>query len=367
MRNVSWLVRFTAVTAFVSSLALGASFEGTTVTKHLERTGKDLKGEARQAFGLTSSIYRITTEKKFVAEQVWDCEGDQQGDGTKGDWKEFFNVPKAEKPSRLAAAIKGVGVSTAKRLIDDGTFSNKPRSWSEFKSRIQDADDRYNTGFSYEVLVTFKKENMTNLGYLTEGQCGYKTVWGWVTVPVKQLHHNETRQFDVRIVDAPLLANEKESISISFDGVDDTIYVNSYYNAYTQRKTEQNGVTVIELQGTRKQVRATNDLNLTASVAGSNLSVNIADAGFDADLANVEDKFVTVKVVVDNGWFHAVTDLGSFEKPLSKNSSVTSFVDLVTGVPAKKNLIITYKVRYAGSKFHSGDLTNEKKLKLKLK
>ena len=51
----------------------------------------------------------MTTEQKLVSEKVWDCEDDQQGDGTKGDWKEFFNVPKAEKASRLAAAIKGVG------------------------------------------------------------------------------------------------------------------------------------------------------------------------------------------------------------------------------------------------------------------
>ena len=251
--------------------------------------------------------------------------------------------------------------------MDDNTFSNKPRSWTEFKNRIKQADDRYETGFSYDVLVTFKKENMTNLGYLTEGQCGYKIVWNWVTVPVKKFHHDETRNFEVRLAGGPLLSNEKESISVSFDGLEEIVYISSNYNTYVYRKSDLNGTVLVDLQGTRKQVRTVNDVNLTASVANDRLLVNLSDTTFDSDLAALEDKFVTIKVVVDNGWFHKVTDLGSFEKPLSKTSSVTDVGDLGIVVPAKKNLIITHRVRISGSKFHTGDLTSEKKLKLKLK
>ena len=52
--NATWIIRLLGIAALASRLALGAGFEGTTVTKVLDRTGKDLKGEARQTFALTS-------------------------------------------------------------------------------------------------------------------------------------------------------------------------------------------------------------------------------------------------------------------------------------------------------------------------
>lgn len=347
-----------------TSLASAATFEGTPVSQTVQRSGKNLNGEASAAFTLTSPIYRVTTRREVVAELVWDCEDDVPANGTHGDWKGFFEATKEDKPYRLADAIKGVGVETARRLIADGYFNNKPRSWKEFKNRIQDADAEYQTGFSNEVVVKYGKENIVNLGYLVEGQCGYKTVMVEHLVPVRTFVRNESRDYQVRIQNAPLLTGESENIVVTFDGVEDSINASSYYNDYRIERLSTGGTVVFDLDGSRKQVRPDNTLDLTASVTGGNLSVQISDAAFDADVN--EERFVVGKVQVDKRAWTSNVDLASFDRPLSKTSSVTTLSDLGIAVPAKENVVIYYEIRVGASRYHSGEKSTTKKLKLKL-
>jgi hypothetical protein len=351
----------------VGGLASAATFEGTHVSQVVERVGKDLKGEASRSFSLTSEIFRVTVRREIVPELVWDCEDSEPADGTKGDWKGFFEAKKEDKPYRLADAVKGIGVETARRLIDDGYFSNKPRSWKEFKHRMTEADAEYQTGFSNEVIVKFGKENAVNLGYIVEGQCGYKTILVERLVPVRTFVRNETRQYQVRILNAPLLTGEVEKLTVSFDGVEDSINANSYYNDYKVDRWNQSGTVVFDLTGVRKQVRPENTLNLTASVTAGNLAVNVADAAFDAEVAAQEERFVVGQVLLDKRSWKSNVNLGSFEKPLSKTSSVTTIADLGIQVPADANLLINYQIRVGASRYHNGEASTSKKLKLKLK
>ncbi len=351
---------------FLGSLASAASFEGTSVTQVIERTGKNLQGDDTRAFSLTSEIYRVTTRREVVPELVWDCEDSAPADGTHGDWKGFFEATKEDKPYRLADAVKGIGVETARRLINDGYFNNKPRSWKEFKNRMSDADAEYQTGFSNEVIVKFGKENAVNLGYIVEGQCGYKTVMIERLVPVRSFVRNEVRQYQVRLQNAPLLAGETEKITVTFDGVEDSIYVNSFYNDYKVDRWNQNGGVVFDLAGARKQVRPDNTLNLAATVNAGNLAVSLSDGGFDGDVSALEDRFVVGKVQLDKRAWKSNVDLATFDQPLSKTSSVTTLNNLGISVPAGESLVIYYQIRVGSSRFHNGEPSSSKKLKLKL-
>ena len=348
---------------FLSVLASAAVFEGTPVSKVLDRSGKNLQGDGNSPFTLTSEFYRVTTRREVVPELVWECEDDQPGEG-KGDWKGFFEAKKDDKPHRLAEAIRGVGVETARRLIADGYFSNKPRSWKEFKQRMNDADAEYQTGFSKEVIVTYGKENAINLGYIVEGQCEFKTVMVEHIVPVRTFVRNETRSYQIRIQNAPLLTGESEKITVTFDGVEDSIYANSYYNDYKVDRWTQNDTVVFDLAGSRKQVRPDNTLTLTANVSGGNLAVQVADAAFDPDLG--EDRHVVGKVQIDNRAWSSNKELASFDRPLSKTSSVTTLSDLGIQIPEKTNILIYYEIRIGSSRYHSGESSTQKKLKLKL-
>jgi hypothetical protein len=351
---MSWLV---------GGLASAASFEGTQVTRTLVRSGKNLKGEARETFSLTSEIYRVAVRREVVAERVWDCEDDVPADGTRGDWKGFFNATKEDKPYRLAEAVRGIGVETARRLVEDNYFNSKPRSWSEFKKRLWDADQEYQTGFYHDAVVTYGQENALNLGYIVEGQCGYKTVLVERFVPVRTFVRNEVRQYQVRVQNAPLLVDESEKITITFDGVEDSIYVSSPYNDYKVERWNDQGTVVFDLAGARKQVRPGNSLSLNASVNGGKLSVSVADSAFDAEVQ--EDRFLVGKVQVDRGGWRGNLDVGTFEKPLSKDSSQTVITDVGLEIPANQNLVIYYELRIGSSRYHNGQASSSKKLKLK--
>ena len=356
---------FSLVSLFVfASVASAATYEGETVSKVVNRSGKNLNGSTVQSLSITSDIYRVSLEWRWVDEVVFDCEDDLLSDGTSGDWKGFFNAPKEDKAARLAAAIKGVGISTAERLLEDGVFSNKPRSWRQFADRIERASEDYGTGFGYQVLVEFKKENMINLGYLVEGQCGTKVVSVRKLVPVKNYYRTESKDFEIRIKNAPLLRGEQERITISFDGFDDKIYVSSDYNSYVFDRWENNNKVVYELDGTRLQVRPANSLEVTRDSITGTLKLKVVDSAFDSDLGH--RRVIVGKVELDkSGWKKNVL-LGSIAPTVLDTDDAVSVIDTGVVVEAGSSIIVRYSIRYEDSQYYNSDESSSKKLKLKL-
>ena len=206
---MKFLTALLSTMLIVSGTLSAQTYEGTTVHKKISRSGLNIDGLSEYDFSLSSDVYRVTSELRWVEERVWECEDDASGDGSTGNWHGFFNVPKEQKAQAL---------------------SSKPRSWRAFAKVINDADDRYETGFSYEVLGKFKKENMSNLGYLVEGKCGYVTKRVFRRIPVRKFHHTEQQDFLVTITNAPLLSGEKESFRIVYDGFESRIVVDTSYN-----------------------------------------------------------------------------------------------------------------------------------------
>lgn len=354
------------VALFVSVAANAATYEGETVTKVFGRVGKDLNGAARLSTTLDARIYRVSTKMQWVDEWVFECEDDLFSDGSRGDWKGFFSARRADKPARLAAAIQGVGLSTAEMLVEDGYFRHKPRSWREFVRSIEDADDTYQTGFSYEVLVTYKKNNLINLGYLVEGQCGYVIKKRLRRVPVKVFHRSESRSYEIRINNAPLLTAEKESFTVSFDGFDDSIHFRSAYNDYQVDRWTTNDKVVFELTGSRKLVRPDNTLSATASSSTGKLQVRVSDAAFDKDVLRGTTRTIVGKVYVDRSGWKSNKHIADFAQPLNNDSATTLIEDLGVQVPQERILIV-YSIQHQGSRYYSSEPSFTKKLRLNLK
>lgn len=95
----------------------------------------------------------------------------KSGAGSSDLWNAFYKAKKNDKAKALANAITGVGVSTAQKIVDAGTFGSKPRSWKEFQDSIGDVykagvitADQYR-----EILGTYADQNRANLGYASEG------------------------------------------------------------------------------------------------------------------------------------------------------------------------------------------------------
>jgi len=280
-----WMMSLMALFAFAISPAFGASYEGDNVTKSVTRAGKNLRGSGQFSVNIDTKIYSVVVLPELVDELVYDCEDAQLTDGREGNWKEFFEAPKDLKAAALAAAIKGVGQATAMRLVADGYFADMPRSWKEFATRVSTADLQYHTGFSYSVLVTYKKENMISLGYLVEGQCGYKTVRTTKLVPHRTFARELSKQFQLIVNSAPLLVGEQENFNVSFDGFADTLSISSSYNDYNVARTElPNGVVLYQASGRRRVLAPTNSLNVYLHNAGGYLILNVSDANFDAEV-----------------------------------------------------------------------------------
>lgn len=350
----------------VASFAV--TYEGEDVTKRFERAGKDLAGTSEFSTTIETKVYRVTTEWRMQPHWEYQCSGDTvPGNGSTGNWHGLFDlyVPDSERASRLAAAVKGIGVRTAKWLIDDGQFRTRPYSWSAFSRIVNQADKDFNTGFSYEVLVKFGKENQKNLGYMIEGEnCKWVLVEKMVLVPVKQFHHSEVRQFIVKINGAPLLGLEKEIFTVSFDGFENSLSINSNYNKYDTDVSKFGDKIVYTLEGQRKRIRPSNSLSLRATYADAKVALNVADAAFDKDVNGA--RIVTVEVYLDKRGWRGDQLLASFEKQLDSNSATTKFDDVGVAIEPGSKLRFKYSVRYSGSQYHSGEASAALDYKIQL-
>jgi len=360
------LMKFGFFVAFaMQSVAFAQSYEGTTVSKTFKRSGKILGEQTEHDTVLASDIYKITSEYRWVEEKVWECDGDGDGDGTTGDWKGFFNVPKDRKAGALADAIRGVGLSTAKRLVEDRYFNSKPRSWSAFSSVIKRADDQYKTGFSYEVLGKYKKDNMTNLGYIVEGECRWVTKREFRRVPVKRFHHVEKREFAVVVNDAVLLSGEEESFKVVFDGFETDLRIYSKYNSFEINRFEESGRVVYELTGTRKRVDPSNNMELVAERDDRKLILTVSNPNFDPEVDEDADVYIEGEVKKD-GFLFFNKPLAKFKARLNKENSTTVIDNIQASVKRGMKILVNYRIRYYNSKYYTDDQSRKETYKTKL-
>lgn len=131
----------------------------------------NFNAEVQQIKEWTESVpYQDTCYRDGYTEENGVCEGyhcSQSGSGHSEAWDAFYNAPRSGKVDALADAIKGVGPSSAEKLVAADYFHRKPRSWEAFSNEINSAVSNGVIGkdIAYQVLVKYKAENAANLGY----------------------------------------------------------------------------------------------------------------------------------------------------------------------------------------------------------
>jgi hypothetical protein len=166
---------------------------------------------------------------------------DVPGNGTQGDWKGFFEAPKAQRAEKLAAAIKGVGIKSAVVILNNGFFRSKPRTWNAFSTEIRNAEAAAIAGgfkghFAEQVISVYGSENSRNLGYYSATACTEvpSTCTVYVDQEKESFAYNLDRSILVDVRNTVLQSFESEpySIDVGMDLNSVTVHKPSYYNNY---------------------------------------------------------------------------------------------------------------------------------------
>ncbi len=167
--------------------------------------------------------------------------------GKSAAWDAFYSAKKEDKATRLAAAIKGVGKSSAESLLAQGFFHSKPRSWNEFKTEIKRAASQgaITSQVATLVLSTYRSDNMANLGY--SGGCTstpyacdeVQVIREGYYVPqtcdnaMEQVIDTKLMSFQFEVKNAVLLPSEQEQLTFHLSGnLNEITLDSSNYNNY---------------------------------------------------------------------------------------------------------------------------------------
>ncbi len=241
------------------------------------------------------------------------CSG---GAGRSEAWDAFYSARKAEKPSKLAAAIKGVGKASAEALVAGNYFSSKPRSWDSFKSEITAAA---NSGAITQqvktmVLSTYRADNMANLGYAA-GSCTSVPYSCQEVVIVQEGYYvprtcDDSREtvIDTKVLNvtmdvkgAVLLPSEVDKVSVTLSGAISEISVSQgIYNNYSAHVAEVNGNSILlEIDGAgRRQVKMPENALQSVSLipGGSHVTLQVGVAPFALPVVPTEKSIVEYTV-----------------------------------------------------------------------
>jgi len=317
--------------ALMSMQAFGQRFEIGKATKSIQIRPSSTNFE----LALSIPVYKI--EDRIVVETV-SCRiphcSSEQGDGSSGNWHNFFTVKAAEKPAALAAAIKGFGKATSEKVVEYDLFNFKPNSWVEFKALIRKIERQLAArGFKQtiysNVVEVYGYENMMNLGYGNENTCGYvESTCSEVSVKeFKTFSHNIERDISVSVKNQTLQAFESDKVEITAGSErEDVSITTSGYNKYSATLFERG--TVLELDATRiKKAFASNEV--TISLAKGSADTMVMDLRIPAKFIT-EDIGSDIEVTFDicrADWFGGCFTVvgGPFKGTIKDNKMVKTF------------------------------------------
>ncbi len=312
-----------------------------TTTESITHTGKDLNGSAADLALVSNQISSITIERCEIAE----------GDGSSSDWGGYFNVTQDKKAQALASAIRGVGIKTADKLVELNTFYNKPRSWSEFKDRIRDADAKVSTNLYAEVVSHYGSDNKRNLGYLIRS-CR--------NIEDKEVIGRVSRRIHFVIQGAPLLSGESETLTISMKGSKDNqalygVEASSHYNSYVVMAVNDNqfsGYSEILVRGTRNRVTPPN--SLTAVITNTSTgSITIRNTAFDREITPTSGAKVKLVVTQTKGSWRSADTNEVKEVELNTTGPDTVINGLNMATQDGKHIVIHYSLSYSSSPYYN--------------
>jgi hypothetical protein len=350
------LALLTLLSVALAAPALAQDLEGVATAFTVTHSGKNLGTKASSGNKtISATVNRVWTQLDPVQDQVltYVC---PQGVGKSPLWNAFYNAKKEDKPAALAAAIRGVGQSTAEKLVDMNTFHTKPKSWDDFADRILDADGVLRTGFSKEVLFTYGSENAERLGYSATYGCSYqyRTVTRLELRKHSQFYATNSRQFRVDIEGGALLNGEQETFTVHYDGLNEpSLTATQSYNTYTLSVTQEGPVKVFSLRGQRKQIQASNVASAALVREGGKLVLKGSIPGYDSTLPNGGSAYVNISIK-ENSFWSADKEVYAGQVLVNNDGSFSS--DAIPGKSGQK-YIGTYSLQYVGSAYYGAGPT----------
>jgi hypothetical protein len=341
-----------------------ADLQGEPVT--LSR-GTNLEGSSNMSADLVATKVIMTPTPYTRTLRVFKetkCTGGSKGDGTKGDWKGYFEAKKADKPAALAAAVRGIGKSTARQIVEDGQyFKRKPRSWDEFRDEIWRIQNDLKLPVVENVLGNAEnaRANFESLGYRSEGGV-CEDIWEDRTfidfkltpVPIGTVK----KRLQVNITGAPLLKGESEQFgAVLVQGSDGQpevqLSVPSHYNTHNlARKTDEAGQTTYDFKSQRNQIRPSPDMvQVTPRVENGVIKFQITNNQTDAG----GDIQVNVSAATKTGLFKS----GRKESSFTLNGENGLYDSGQVGVDGKR-IYYSYDIQVTGSPYFSNTRSSSK-------
>lgn len=346
------------------------------VTEKVVVNGSDTyesKLNSTQDVLLTAKRYLVTNES--LTSVQYSCE-DQDADGSKGNWNNFYSVPASQKADALAASIKGVGVKTAARLVP--YFSEgKPRSWSAFSALIFKAEKELarkgvDSGWASQVVYRYKEDNIRDLGYLGDNCTSTVKVYSYNN---RELVGEKTALVKVKVQNFSLLPGETETLAVTYNGKTVTAQSSRNYNiinnfvTYSDFGYRYDAAAVAFFTSVKRlQVNPSNEVQATRSTLNRSGRLTLVHPRYKDMLRNPEFRnrchlVATVSLFGETGTFW-----NSKERALTAPQDVTlnlaagyTVINLSTnGLTKNDDASVKYTLQYApGCPFFTGRATLE--------
>ncbi len=311
-------------------------------------------------------LYRV--EERLVVEQVLcrvpQCSS-ESGDGSSGNWHNFYNVKQAEKPAALARAIRGIGPSIAEKIVQYNLLTSKPNSWSDFGRTIRRIETQLgarglNYKFAGQVLEVYGYDNMINLGYGSERSCRtVESVCNQVTLQeFKTLSHYVHRNIVIDVKNQVLQSFETDTLTVNVGTEAADVRYSATGNNEYSATIYRNG-TVLEVEGKRiMRALPVNEVTtaLTKDAAGSFAWNLVIPSKF-----STEDKDAQIEVTYElcrQGFFGNCSEVvaGPVKELVRNKTSITKTLPTAQLVKGKR-YFVRARLNKVNSLFYSSALS----------
>ncbi len=216
-----------------------------------------------------------------------------------GILNKFFSlaITYSERIKLISKTIDGINIplatDVAPLFINFANINGIPNNWDSFVVLLNYIyEQEYIDNDTLDNIININEiNNRENLGFqISAHLCKIITQIKYYNKIVTSQHKEEfktvRKEFQIKIQDAPLLTDEKETIRFEYDGINSIgIYAESSYNTYKYTSKHINNHTMeLLLVGTRIQITPNNSLAVNVVMNKNNISFKVNDNKFDTDL-----------------------------------------------------------------------------------
>lgn len=326
---------------------------------------------------LAIPVSKIETYYDIETRTCSRIECDENDTNANPTWNGFFSTYSSEEKIRiLSDLIKGIGRSTAEKLVTYNLITNRPSTWTKFGNLMRHAQRElakkgFDHDFTKEVLEVYAKENALALGYYTTTTC--KEVLYTCQIPVLKekkvfaynLYKNLVVNYNGKNSNAHLYSFENDVIELTTEGSGETkITQKTNYNTFKASVVLENmGATIkAEISALNRNVVSapSNMFSVSADFSAQGADLKVTTKGNYSSILTSENKIeveyqICAKKALSWGNTSCKTPIVSGVLPINKSLETLLIpVNYTSGA----KYYLSYKIRMVtSSDFKSGMLS----------